>query len=345
MTVRGFRCVWALAGLLGSGGCIAQSLEKAGLQSEEGETGSTTFSTDGGSTVGGSGPLGGDSSTGLGQSGTTTLGDAETTGGESDAAEGGPYGGACCRANGTPGCDEDPGVDACVCDVDPYCCEEEWDEVCADLAQDLGCLDCEGPDTKGTELPGDCCSPTQAAGCLDADVEACVCEADPFCCEVEWDEACVDDTSLYECGCAEPPGTTDGGTDTGGPSDCCDASVEPGCVDPGIEACVCALDNFCCETSWDQQCTGLVNEGGCGMCSYPPGTGDCCEENATIGCDDPDIQDCVCVGDPFCCTIEWDGICVLQVDELMCGMCPVDTFGSTGPDGMTEPGTTGSTGM
>ena len=356
MTVRGIRCLWLLAGLFGAGGCIAQSLEKSTLESEDGDTGSTSHAegTSRGTVGTSTGPAAEDESTGPNQAGTTLEDDDVTSSGRSDAAAtGGEYGGACCQPHDAPGCDDEPGVDTCVCEVDDYCCNVEWDEVCTDLAHDLGCIDCNGPDTQGTDLPGDCCSPTRAAGCIDPDVEACVCDADPFCCEVAWDEACVEDTDFYQCGCAEPPGTSDTSdtsetTDTGGPVDCCVASPEPGCGDPEIEACVCALDEFCCDTAWDQQCTGLMSEGGCGMCTYPQGTGDCCVENGTAGCDDPDIQDCVCVGDPFCCTIEWDGICAIEVEEFMCGSCP--GFGGTGggtgdTDGMTEPPGTGSTGM
>lgn len=355
MAVREIRCVWLLAGLFGAGGCIAQTLEKSTLESDDGDTGSTSRAEETSvGTIGAStGPVSEDESSGPNQAGTTLEDEDVTSGGRTDAAtgEGGEYGGPCCRPHPGPGCDDEPGVDTCVCEVDDYCCNVEWDEVCTDLAQDLGCAECNGPDTQGTDLPGDCCSPTSAAGCIDPEVEACVCDADPFCCEVEWDEACVEDTDLYQCGCAEPPGTSDT-SDTDGPTDCCTASPEPGCNEPDIEACVCALDNFCCDTAWDQQCTGLVSEGGCGMCTYPQGTGDCCLENMTVGCDDPDIQDCVCAGDPFCCTIEWDGICVIQVDELMCGTCPdygTGTGGSGGTDGgtdgMTEPLATGSTGM
>lgn len=343
-----------LAGLFGAGGCIAQTLEKSALEADE--TGATSLveaTTTFGTT--GPGPLSGDESTGANQAGTTTLEEDVTSGGRTDAAgtgESGDYGGPCCRPHDTPGCDDEPGVDTCVCELDDFCCMVMWDEVCADLAQDLGCTTCDGRDTKGTDAPGDCCSATLAAGCLDPAVESCVCDMDPFCCEVSWDEACVEDTDVYQCGCGTPPGTSDTSdtsetTDTGELTDCCVPSPEPGCLDPEIESCVCALDSFCCDTAWDQQCTALVSEGGCGMCTYPTGTGDCCTENGTIGCEDADVQDCVCVGDPFCCTIEWDGICVIEVDEFMCGACPDAGTGSGGmvdTDGMSEPAGT-STGM
>ena len=41
-----------------------------------------------------------------------------------------PEAGSCDQANGTPGCD-DAACCNLVCDLDPYCCEVAWDEMCA----------------------------------------------------------------------------------------------------------------------------------------------------------------------------------------------------------------------
>ena len=51
----------------------------------------------------------------------------------------GPGSGTCCVANGTPGCQD---VTCCesVCAIDPFCCDVEWDGLCADQAQ--GLCDC-----------------------------------------------------------------------------------------------------------------------------------------------------------------------------------------------------------
>ncbi|MEJ7730226.1 MAG: hypothetical protein WKG00_13535 [Polyangiaceae bacterium] len=50
--------------------------------------------------------------------------------------------------------------------------------------------------------------------------------------------------------------------------DCC--QPEPGgCADASIAACVCAVDAYCCETDWDESCSGQVAAFGCGGCVQP----------------------------------------------------------------------------
>jgi len=39
----------------------------------------------------------------------------------------------CCVANGTPGCD-DAACEASICGADAFCCDNQWDQVCADAA-------------------------------------------------------------------------------------------------------------------------------------------------------------------------------------------------------------------
>jgi len=55
------------------------------------------------------------------------------------------------------------------------------------------------------------------------------------------------------------------GVDIACPHACCVVGVA-GCADPGIEACVCASDPYCCATEWDIVCVGAVVSLGCGVC-------------------------------------------------------------------------------
>jgi len=57
------------------------------------------------------------------------------------------------------------------------------------------------------------------------------------------------------------------GTDGGAAADdCCTAHDGPGCADATIEACVCAQDDLCCSSSWDDVCVSEVASFGCGTC-------------------------------------------------------------------------------
>ncbi|MHC5002024.1 MAG: M43 family zinc metalloprotease, partial [Planctomycetota bacterium] len=162
-----------------------------------------------------------------------------------DGTCGGPGAGDCQSANGTPGCD-DAGCCETVCADDPFCCDVEWDAICAEQAA----ASCGGGGGCGSPDAGDCFAANGTPACADAACCETVCQADPFCCDVEWDSVCAD-------GAAELCG--DGGGDDGpcgdpGAGDCLAANGTPGCADADCCGVVCGLDPFCCETEWDALC-------------------------------------------------------------------------------------------
>jgi len=112
---------------------------------------------------------------------------------------------------GAAGCD-DPGIEACVCDLDAYCCQVEWDSICVTLAT-LACdAGCDSIPTCGSGSP--CETPHDEPGCED---EACcttVCLVDPFCCVSAWDDFCVSEAMLACVGGL--PGDLDGDGVVGG---------------------------------------------------------------------------------------------------------------------------------
>ncbi len=123
-----------------------------------------------------------------------------------------------------------------------------------------------------------------------------------------------------------PTETSSSGGETdpthGDPGNCCEAHPdEVGCENEGVEACVCENDPQCCDLTWDDACVVGVVIYGCGQCEGIGGDGDCCEAHDNPGCDDDEIEACVCAMDIACCNAEWDQICVDQVAELRCGMC------------------------
>ena len=207
----------------------------------------------------------------------------------------------CCLPHGTPGC-EDDAVEACVCAENPYCCEEMWDEACTAAVTELGCGIC--------EESGPCCEAHGGLGCADAEIEACVCDVAPGCCEEGWDEICAGLVEFLECGICEPPPP---------PDECCAAHDAPGCAEPDVEACVCAGAPECCEGPWTDACVEAVELLGCGSCG---GGGDaCCEVHPDPMCEDAEVTACVCAEDSFCCETEWDQACVDGVELYGCGVC------------------------
>ncbi len=198
----------------------------------------------------------------------------------------------------------DPGCDTCateVCAADPFCCETAWDSVCVNLAEAICGLDCTGGPVCGDGLcelgedcetcPEDCgeCPPPPVCG-------------DGFC---EPGESC--DTCPADCGecggdCAHNP---------------CDAG-EP--LDPLCSDCVndvCAVDEFCCNETWDSVCVGLAEE----VCGLDCGGGPACGDGV---CDiDEDCETCPadcgeCPPPPPECG---DGVCDINED---CETCPAD---------------------
>ncbi|MCH2161743.1 MAG: hypothetical protein MK085_07700 [Phycisphaerales bacterium] len=108
--------------------------------------------------------------------------------------------GPCEQANGTPYCSDGKCCES-VCASDPYCCETEWDQLCAEAVPSI----CNGGGGGGS---GECGDPNSgsceiANGTPYCSDEACceaICDADPFCCDTEWDQICAD-ASASESGC------------------------------------------------------------------------------------------------------------------------------------------------
>jgi hypothetical protein len=87
-----------------------------------------------------------------------------------------------------------------ICGVDPYCCQNLWDDLCVEEVLTLcGSAQCEAnagtcvhAQCRGslTPLPSGCDVPPLQASCVGS-----VCNVDPYCCETAWDSACVSQVS------------------------------------------------------------------------------------------------------------------------------------------------------
>ena len=94
-------------------------------------------------------------------------------------------------------------------------------------------------------------------------------------------------TELANCGgnwlgantsCADCPGQGCGDCDTPDPAGA------PGCSDPACEGIVCAVDPFCCNTSWDQICADAAAAMcACGPPPPPAGNDDCANASPIAG--------------------------------------------------------------
>lgn len=71
-----------------------------------------------------------------------------------------------------------------VCVDDPYCCNTQWDTICANAAR-ARCAGCGDPAT------GSPYTARSNPGCSDASCCATICTRDPFCCDTRWDSVCV----------------------------------------------------------------------------------------------------------------------------------------------------------
>jgi len=127
-----------------------------------------------------------------------------------------------------------------------------------------------------------------------------------------------------------------GGTFSG---DCCTAKDTPGCEDATVTTCTCGEDSFCCDNKWDSTCVTIAKTE-CGLdCGGDPVSHDCCV-TGSAGCDDATVEACVCANDAFCCSTNWDAMCVAKVGSLLCApSCDPDD--SDGPCCTAHPGTAG----
>ncbi|ODS40844.1 MAG: hypothetical protein A7315_07470 [Candidatus Altiarchaeales archaeon WOR_SM1_79] len=121
---------------------------------------------------------------------------------------------SCCVVHCTPGCD-DPACEACVCAMDPYCCEGEWDEICVgeveeECATSCSCIcaEIEGNEGEVVMYCADICGGNEGcvADCLKDFLELCDINCYDFCeaaCEQLDGDGCYDE--CVEALCEEGP--------------------------------------------------------------------------------------------------------------------------------------------
>ncbi len=239
-----------------------------------------------------------------------------------------------CAVHTTPACDQCP-CEACVCQLDPYCCTVKWDARCVEECVECGTL-CVPPGICGNMV----CEPGHNEDCDSCPVDC----------------GCIDGLICDEGECVEDLPESKG----------CQINYSPGCGGCDCESCVCNMDYYCCMYSWDSYCVQLCKECGgnckggsggaqcgnwwcqpelgenCGNCSTDcycnyfeqcieeecviNGTNEGCWETYEPGCDNCACEECVCSIYPSCCEKGsdyyggWDWNCVYTCQE-QCGGC------------------------
>lgn len=81
-----------------------------------------------------------------------------------------------------------------------------------------------------------------------------ICAADAYCCSTAWDAICVEEVRTIgkSLTCADSAGSCGHTLCTSG------NKVTPACDPAGCATKICAVDPYCCNTSWDSLCVGKV---------------------------------------------------------------------------------------
>lgn len=244
-------------------------------------------------------------------------------------------GGDCSHDECTQGGPLEPACSPCtgqICGMDPFCCQQAWDGICVDEAQQFCGLNCGNctPDGGFCMVPGDCCS-NQCNGnvcgfnCLP---DGSLCNFPGECCSNQ----CNGNICGFNCtpdgGFCNVPGDCCGNQCSGnvcGPSgDCSHDECTTG--GPLLDSCtpctaqVCSADPFCCEQSWDGLCVDEAEQFcmlDCGTCTPDGGMcndgGECCNGSCNDGvCGPPCLPNgSFCFQDDQCCN--------MQCDNFQCG--------------------------
>jgi hypothetical protein len=158
--------------------------------------------------------------------------------------------------------------------------------------------------------PNSCFAPTATGepGCSDGTCCGNVCNLDRFCCDVTWDNTCA----------GEAEGVCNGNflACNANAGACGVADGNPGCDNQTCCNNVCLSDPFCCLTEWDATCVNEA-ESTC-LLTCGAGAGACDSTHLTPGCSVESCCATVCGIDEFCCSTEWDQVCV----DLAAQNCP-----------------------
>jgi hypothetical protein len=206
----------------------------------------------------------------------------------------------CCSSQQTAGCGG-TSCESCVCAFDPFCCETQWDQLCANAAfatcagvcqcDDLSCRDEDRCTVAEICADGQC--KTTPLTCTGSVCQGAHCEPD---------KGCVPELLSR---------------------DCCEATGAAGCSNEPCEACVCALNPACCAEGYGPECAALASEACAATCQCENTT---CSDGNFCTTDDT-CKNGVCVTKPVNCD---DGnscttdVCGGAPDFVICAHFPAE---------------------
>jgi hypothetical protein len=258
-----------------------------------------------------------------------------------------PSGGGCFTMHGGVGC-SDTSCCNIVCNSDSFCCTTEWDALCLDAATAL----CNTPGVCGVPSAGSCAIFNGTPGCSDIACCSAVCAIDRFCCDVEWDQVCVEQATL-SCGLASGACCYGPHCELTTPENCAATGGAFGGIDVGCTSSICLgaccyLDGSC-SIGTSSECIGGVFQGisvGCTTAACPQPGACCLITGACVQGIDVSGSDCLAMGgeyqgaDTACGTVACpnpacpgQGFCVVAgftpgcADETCCAtICGIDPF-------------------
>jgi hypothetical protein len=192
-----------------------------------------------------------------------------------------------------------------VCDLDPNCCEVQWESICVQEAQELCPSICPLPATSCGDLR---CNGSENCSTCPFDCGPCASCGNGVCEQGECGGAMTCGTCSADCGGGCPPC----GRDV-----CIAGDVFPSSTCSACVTSVCAADPYCCSTAWDALCVSMIDS----LCGLTCATR--CGDNQ---CDSPENDqncpnDCAETASPIPASLCPNGAC--EPGES-CGICAED---------------------
>ena len=241
----------------------------------------------------------------------------------------------CCVANGGIGCD-DAACQDLVCAQDSFCCSVAWDGICAGEAATL----CPALCPPAVPAYGSIACGQTLCGSFWADGSTRDTDWLKFTLTAATTEVTLDVSANFgivlgflddQC----PPFIyiLEGQFCPASVTACLAAGTYTAFIAPnGFSGLPCGGDNGWVATL---TCVEGCELPACGASS----AGDCCTAHATPFCNDAECCDLVCGADPFCCSVQWDGLCAGSAANIccLCGAGGCDTSCPSGANGEGEP--------